>query len=71
PVVPANSALKVLLNVYRADISYPYVFDADVSYDLGFNGFMRWGGNGLLTHPKDRPTVSSTFSIGRFSGEDK
>ncbi|MCG2839104.1 aerolysin family beta-barrel pore-forming toxin [Photobacterium sp. WH77] len=71
PVVPANSALKVLLNVYRADISYPYVFDADVSYELGFDGFMRWGGNGLLWHPKDRPDFTSNFAIGRFAGNEK
>ncbi|MDO6708165.1 aerolysin family beta-barrel pore-forming toxin [Photobacterium sp. 1_MG-2023] len=71
PTVPANSALKVLLNVYRADISYPYVFDADVSYELGFDGFMRWSGNGLLWHPEDRPNFSTTFAIGRFAGNEK
>ncbi|QUJ70198.1 aerolysin family beta-barrel pore-forming toxin (plasmid) [Photobacterium sp. GJ3] len=71
PTVPANSALKVLLNVYRADISYPYVFDADVSYELGFDGFMRWSGNGLLWHPEDRPDFSATFAIGRFAGNEK
>ncbi|MCM0148782.1 aerolysin family beta-barrel pore-forming toxin [Photobacterium galatheae] len=71
PTVPANSALKVLLNVYRADISYPYVFDADVSYELGFDGFMRWSGNGLLWHPEDRPDFSTSFAIGRFAGQEK
>lgn len=71
PLVPANSALKVLLNVYRADVSYPYVFDADVSYELGFSGFMRWSGNGLLSHPENRPEETATFAIGRFAGEQK
>ncbi|HHX8642037.1 TPA: aerolysin family beta-barrel pore-forming toxin [Vibrio diabolicus] len=71
PVVPANSALKVLLNVYRADVSYPYEFDANLSYELGFEGFMKSGGNGLLSHPTDRPNQNSTFAIGRFAGEEK
>ncbi|ELB2047587.1 aerolysin family beta-barrel pore-forming toxin [Vibrio parahaemolyticus] len=71
PVVPANSGLEVLLNVYRADISYPYVFDADLSYELGFEGFMKFGGNGLLTHPTNRPNQNSTFAIGRFENEEK
>ncbi|MHC6799275.1 aerolysin family beta-barrel pore-forming toxin [Vibrio antiquarius] len=71
PVVPANSALKVLLDVYSADVSYPYVFDADVSYELGFEGFMKWGGNGLMSHPTDRPNQSSSFAIGRYAGDEK
>ncbi|WP_354688538.1 aerolysin family beta-barrel pore-forming toxin [Aeromonas sp. 19NY04SH05-1] len=66
PVVPARSRVPVKIELYKANISYPYEFKADMSYDLTFNGFLRWGGNAWHTHPEDRPTLSHTFAIGPF-----
>ncbi|PMJ60300.1 aerolysin family beta-barrel pore-forming toxin, partial [Vibrio splendidus] len=45
PMVPANSELPIRVELYRSTISYPYRFNADISYDVEFNGFLRWGGN--------------------------
>ncbi len=33
PTVPAHSKIPVKIELYKADISYPYEFKADVSYD--------------------------------------
>jgi len=67
PMIPANSQLPIRLDLYRSDISYPYQFDAKISYDTNFNGFLRWGGNAWNTHPENRPYRSHTFSMGRSS----
>lgn len=69
PMVPANSELPVRVELYRSTISYPYRFNADVSYDVNFYGFLRWGGNAWHTHPDNRPYRSHTFTMGR--GSDK
>ncbi len=42
PTVPARSKIPVKIELYKADISYPYEFKADVSYDLTLSGFLRW-----------------------------
>ena len=49
PMVPANSELPIRVELYRSTISYPYRFNADISYDVEFNGFLRWGGNAWHT----------------------
>lgn len=69
PMVPANSELPVRVELYRSTISYPYRFNADVSYDVNFYGFLRWSGNAWHTHPDNRPYRSHTFTMGR--GSDK
>lgn len=69
--VPANTAVDASIDVYRASVSYPYEFDADIYYDLAINGFMRWGGNALLSHSEDRPNATASFAIGHWAGEEK
>jgi hypothetical protein len=69
--VPAYTSVDASVKVYKASVSYPYEFYANISYDLSINGFMRWGGNASLNHPKDRPNETANFAIGRFAGDDK
>ncbi|CAK1748223.1 Aerolysin [Vibrio crassostreae] len=69
PMVPANSELPIRVELYRSSISYPYRFNADISYDVEFNGFLRWSGNAWHTHPDNRPYKAHTFTMGR--GSDK
>ncbi|QXC35342.1 aerolysin family beta-barrel pore-forming toxin [Aeromonas sp. FDAARGOS 1407] len=66
PKVPAHSKIPVKIELYKADISYPYEFKADVSYDLTLEGFLRWSGNAWHTHPGERPVMRHTFAIGPF-----
>jgi hypothetical protein len=68
-MVPANSELPIRVELYRSSISYPYRFNADISYDFEFNGFLRWSGNAWHTHPDNRPYKAHTFTMGR--GSDK
>jgi Aerolysin toxin/Aerolysin/Pertussis toxin (APT) domain len=70
-VVPAYTQVDASIEVYKASISYPYEFDADIYYDLAINGFMRWGGNALLSHPENRPNETANFAIGHWAGEEK
>ncbi|NRD74397.1 aerolysin family beta-barrel pore-forming toxin [Shewanella sp. VB17] len=65
-MVPAHSSIPIKVALYRSSISYSYLFNADVSYDLTFNGFLRWGGNAWPSHPKNRPTRTHTFTVGRW-----
>ncbi|HAS26013.1 MAG TPA: aerolysin family beta-barrel pore-forming toxin, partial [Vibrio sp.] len=69
PMVPANSELPIRVALYRSSISYPYRFNADISYDVEFNGFLRWGGNAWHSHPDNRPYKAHTFTMGRSSNE--
>nr|WP_050717774.1 aerolysin family beta-barrel pore-forming toxin [Aeromonas tecta] len=66
PTVPPHSSVPVRVALYKANVSYPYEFKADINYDLTLNGFLRWGGNAWHTHPGDRPTKAHTFAIGPF-----
>ncbi|MDN3608680.1 aerolysin family beta-barrel pore-forming toxin [Vibrio ostreicida] len=70
PMVPANSEIPIRVELYRSSISYPYRFGADISYDVEFNGFLRWGGNAWNTHPDNRPYRAHTFTIGRASNNE-
>ncbi|OOF25346.1 aerolysin family beta-barrel pore-forming toxin [Salinivibrio sp. IB872] len=67
PMVPANSEVPIRVELYRSSISYPYRFGADISYDVTFDGFLRWSGNAWHSHPENRPTLSHTFTMGRGS----
>ncbi|OOE93113.1 aerolysin family beta-barrel pore-forming toxin [Salinivibrio sp. AR640] len=67
PFVPANSEIPIRVELYRSSISYPYRFGADISYDVTFDGFLRWSGNAWHSHPENRPTVHHTFTMGRSS----
>ena len=69
PIVPAQSEIPIRVELYRSTISYPYRFGANISYDVNFNGFLRWSGNAWHSHPTDRPYLSHTFTMGRGSDE--
>lgn len=70
PLVPPHSRVPVKIQLYKASISYPYEFKANINYDITFNGFLRWAGNAWYTHPQDRPNLNYTFKIGPFKSEE-
>ncbi|MCZ8499400.1 aerolysin family beta-barrel pore-forming toxin [Vibrio lentus] len=39
PMVQRIQSFPIRVNLYRSTISYPYRFNADISYDVEFNGF--------------------------------
>ncbi|MEN9659858.1 MAG: hypothetical protein RL571_3323 [Pseudomonadota bacterium] len=65
--VPPHSKIEVYMETFVSNIEYPYTFDADVSYDVNFSGFMRFEGNALLSHDQNRPTINKKYTIGRAS----
>jgi hypothetical protein len=65
--VPPNSEIPIRIQLYRSNISYPYRFGANISYDVTFDGFLRWSGNAWHTHPDNRPNLIHTFTMGRVS----
>lgn len=67
PFVPAHSEIPIRVELYRSSISYPYRFGANLSYDVTFDGFLRWGGNAWHSHPENRPTLRHSFTMGRGS----
>lgn len=69
PMVPAQSEIPIRVELYRSTISYPYRFGANISYDVNFNGFLRWSGNAWHSHPNNRPYLSHTFTMGRGSNK--
>ncbi|AIW16412.1 aerolysin family beta-barrel pore-forming toxin [Vibrio tubiashii] len=69
--VAPNTKQEVFMEVFRSSISYPYTFNAELSYELALTGFMRWSGNALSHHPDDRPTYTANWVIGRNGGNDK
>ncbi|MFD2178028.1 aerolysin family beta-barrel pore-forming toxin [Veronia pacifica] len=69
--VPPHSKQEVSMEIFRSSISYPYQFNAALSYEVAFTGFMKWSGNALSDHPQDRPTYTSRWVIGRHGGKDK
>jgi len=62
---PPHSKIEVFMETYVSNIEYPYTFDADVSYDVHFSGFMRRAGNALLSHDQSWPTINKKYTIGR------
>ncbi|MCF1456071.1 MAG: aerolysin family beta-barrel pore-forming toxin [Shewanella sp.] len=63
--VAPHTKQEVLLDVFRASISYPYSFNAEVSYDLSLTNFMRRE-NALIWHPTDSPNYyTGRWVIGR------
>ncbi|UTZ21927.1 aerolysin family beta-barrel pore-forming toxin [Vibrio campbellii] len=69
PMVPPHSTIPIKVDLYRSNISYPYQFNANMSYDVLFYGFLRHGGNAWHSHPTNRPTMSHKFTIGRASDQ--
>ncbi|AZN35174.1 aerolysin family beta-barrel pore-forming toxin [Iodobacter ciconiae] len=65
--VPPFSQQEVFLETFLAEIEYPYSFDANVSFDITYSGFMRYENNALLSHSQDRPTIKKKYTIGRSS----
>ncbi|WP_045954887.1 aerolysin family beta-barrel pore-forming toxin [Vibrio galatheae] len=68
--VAPNTKQEVFMEVFRSSISYPYSFNAQLSYELALTGFMRWSGNALSYHPEDRPTYTANWVIGRNGGNE-
>ncbi|MCF1456073.1 MAG: aerolysin family beta-barrel pore-forming toxin [Shewanella sp.] len=62
--VEAHTKQEVLLDVYQSSISYPYSFNAEVSFDLRLTNFMR-SENALMWHPTNSPTYTGHWVIGR------
>ncbi|MFA0036569.1 aerolysin family beta-barrel pore-forming toxin [Vibrio chagasii] len=67
PMVPPHSEVKIKVELYRSTISYPYQFNADMAYDVEFNGFLGYNFNAWHTHPTNRPTQVHKFTMGRAS----
>lgn len=67
PMIPANSQVPIRVELYRSSIAYPYRFNANISYDVEFNVFLRLSGNAWHTYPTSRPYKSHTFTMGRTS----
>ncbi len=70
-VVPPGKTIVAEIKLWSQSISYPYRFDADLSYDISFNGFLRYSGNAWITHPTNRPNKKHTFTIGRDSDKSR
>ncbi len=65
--VPAQSKIQIKVELYNSSISYPYQFNADIAYDVEFDGFLRYSGNAWHTHPTNRPNQKHKFTMGRAS----
>ncbi|MCF1456072.1 MAG: aerolysin family beta-barrel pore-forming toxin [Shewanella sp.] len=68
--VAPHTKQQILLEVYKASISYPYSFNAKLSYDLRLTNFMR-NGNALMWHPTNSPTYTGYWVIGRNTDRHK
>lgn len=69
--VAPNTKQEVFMEVFRSSISYPYSFNAELSYEVAMSGFLRWSGNALSSHPDNRPNYTARWVIGRNGGNDK
>ena len=69
--VAPNTKQQVFMEVFRSSISYPYAFNAELSYEVVMRGFLRWSGNALSRHPEDRPYYTANWVIGRNGGNDR
>ena len=67
--IAPHTKQEVCLKLYHSLISYPYSFNAEVSYDLTLTNFMRRE-NALMWHPTDFPNYTGHWVIGRESGRD-
>ncbi|MGR6862758.1 aerolysin family beta-barrel pore-forming toxin [Aliivibrio salmonicida] len=63
--LPPHSEVPIRIELYRSSISYPYQFNANISYDVAFVGYLRGGNNAWHTHPSKDQFFWRTFTIGR------
>lgn len=66
--VPGKHKRLIRLTVFKQDASTPYKINMYMTYDLTFDGFLRWGGNARNDHPTNRPW--ETFTFGNNNGLD-
>jgi hypothetical protein len=69
--VPAHTRQTMIVDLMKTDVSYPYEFDADVSYDVTFENFLKYSGNAQIGHPTNRPNDKYTFTVGRYAAPEK
>ncbi len=50
--VPKESKRLIKLTVFKQDVEIPYKIDMYMTYDVTFEGFLRWKGNARNDHPK-------------------
>ena len=59
--VPAGYKRNITLTLFKQKADIPYKSFAYLSYNLDFEGFLRWGGNAQIDHPTNRPHLTHTF----------
>lgn len=59
--VPRRSKVHVAVIVERTKSEVNYTGEALVEFDVAFEGFLRWSGNGRKDHPTNRPTMKAQF----------
>ncbi|PKF81527.1 aerolysin family beta-barrel pore-forming toxin [Vibrio sp. vnigr-6D03] len=59
--IPAMNKRYITLTLFKQKADIPYNSFAYLSYNLDFEGFLRWGGNARSDHPTNRPTMTQTF----------
>jgi len=64
--VGSNSQKKINVITTPQKYSVDYDTDAQILFDVDFNGFFRYGGNARNYHPKDRPVDHFTFTGSSF-----
>ncbi|WDV45465.1 aerolysin family beta-barrel pore-forming toxin [Clostridiaceae bacterium M8S5] len=69
--VPAKSKKTIKLISYKKKSEIPYTVNIYMDYDITFSGFLRWGGNARVDHPKHRPFVNVTFGQGDLTAQEE
>ncbi|CCN49623.1 putative Aerolysin/haemolysin/leukocidin toxin [Vibrio nigripulchritudo MADA3029] len=59
--VPEMSKRYITLTLFKQKADIPYNSFAYLSYNIDYEGFLRWGGNARSDHPTDRPYITHTF----------
>lgn len=67
PILEPNSSAIAILDLYRADISFPYKASANISYELEFDGKIRNWQVPLLSSYSSESHMRKSFLIGRTS----
>jgi hypothetical protein len=68
--VPAMSKKLVEMLAGRAQYDVNYSGHGYVAFNIQYDGFLRWSGNGRSDHPADRPSVTVKFGDDTRSGFD-
>lgn len=70
PILEPNSSAIAILELYRADISFPYQAFANISYELEFDGKIRNWGNPTFSNTQLPSHMKKSFLIGRSSQDN-